>query len=415
MWWTGLAEENFMSVNTANSDAPATGITAALTLLLATACGMIVANLYYAQPLAGPIGAALGLSQAATGLIVTLTQIGYGLGLLLIVPLADIVENRRLLVACVGCSCLALVAAAVSTSSATFLASSLIIGLCCVAAQIIVPYASYMAPDATRGRVVGNVMSGLMFGIMLARPIASFIAEVASWRLVFVLSAAGMAGLALTLRLILPVRAPRAGLTYGQLLGSMGHLVLTTPILRRRSLYQACLFGTFSLFWTTVPLLLAGPVFHLSQAGIGLFALAGVAGAISAPIAGRVADRGWIKPASYVAILTVAAGLLLSRFTLDGSTVALLLLTFAAILIDFGTTANLTLGQRAIFSLAPELRGRLNGLFIAALFVGGALGSAVGGWAYAEGGWPLASGIGLVMPLVAFLYALTDRTKSETS
>jgi predicted MFS family arabinose efflux permease len=401
-----------MSTNTVASGVRATGISIGLTFLLAAGCGLSAANLYYSQPLAGPIGAALGLSPAATGLIVTLTQIGYGLGLLLIVPLADIVENRRLLVATITLSCFGLLAAATSSNYVAFLASSLIIGLGSVTAQIIVPYASYMAPEATRGRVVGNVMSGLMFGIMLARPVSSFLAEFFSWHLVFVLSAIAMAGLALTLRSVLPARRPASGLSYASLLGSMGRLVATTPILRRRSLYQACLFATFSLFWTTVPLLLAGPAFHLGQAGIGLFALAGVAGAIAAPIAGRVADRGWIRPASICAILTVAVAMALTRFTLDGSNLSLGLLTLAAILIDFGTTANLTLGQRAIFTLPAELRGRLNGLFIAALFVGGAIGSAVGGWAYATGGWSFSSAIGVASPLLAFLYALTDRPRS---
>ena len=370
----GVAGREFrMSVNTTVSEAPAPAITAALTFLLATACGVIVANLYFAQPLAGPIGAELGLSREATGLIVTLTQIGYGLGLLLIVPLADIVENRRLLVTSIGLTTLAIVGEASATTYPIFLGSTLLVGMGCVAAQIIVPYASYMAPDASRGRVVGNVLSGLLFGIMLARPIASFIAEYFSWRLVFILSAVAMACLALTLRLILPVRRPDSRLSYGQLLASMGQLVATTPILRRRSLYQACMFGCFSVFWTTAPLLLAGPIFQLHQAGIGLFALAGVAGSVASPIAGRIADRGWIRPASICAILTVAVAMLITRFTLDGSAFSLGLLTFAGILLDFGVAANLTLGQRAIFSLPPELRGRLNGLYIAALFCGGAV------------------------------------------
>lgn len=384
-------------------------ITAALTLLLGAACGLIVANLYFAQPLAGPIGEALGLSHAATGLIVTLTQIGYGAGLLLIVPLGDIIENRKLLIGCVVLTSVGLIGAALSTTAATFLAASFLIGLTCVAAQIIVPYASYMAPDEHRGRVVGNVMSGLVIGIMLARPVSSFIAEVASWRLVYVLSAGVMLALALTLRLILPARTPTAGLSYGGLVASMARLVATTPILRRRALYQIALFGVFSLFWTTVPLLLAGAPFHMSQAGIGLFALAGVAGAIAAPIAGRVADAGYIRTASLAAIATVALGFLLSDLWLDGSMLSVGVLTLAAILIDFGTAGNLTLGQRAIFALPAELRGRLNGLFIAAFFLGGAAGSAIGGWAYATGGWHLAAIFGIGAPVVAFLYALTDR------
>ncbi len=393
-------------------EVPAKAISAGLTFLLAAACGLIVANLYYAQPLAGPIGAELGLSPGATGLIVTLTQIGYGLGLLLIVPLADLIENRFLLAGTVGLSSLALVGAAFSTNYVLFLGASLVIGLCSVSAQIIVPYASYMAPDATRGRVVGNVMSGLMVGIMMARPVSSFLAEFFSWRLVFILSAIGMACLAGTLRIILPIREPGSGMSYGRLIGSMVKLFATTPILRRRSAYQACLFGTFSVFWTTVPLLLAGPTFHLGQAGIGLFALAGVAGAVAAPIAGRIADRGWIRPASLCAILSVAIAMVLTRFTLSGSTFSLVLLVLSAILLDFGTTANLTLGQRAIFALPAELRGRLNGLFIAMLFAGGAIGSAFGGLAYATGGWQWSSMIGIVAPLLAFLYALTDRPKS---
>ncbi len=384
-------------------------ISAALTLLLGAACGLIAANLYFAQPLAGPIGEALGLSHAATGLIVTLTQLGYGAGLLLIVPLGDIIENRKLLVGCVVLTSLGLIGAALSTTAAMFLAASFLIGLTSVAAQIIVPYASYMAPDAHRGRVVGNVMSGLVIGIMLARPVSSFIAEVASWRLVYVLSAGVMLALALTLRLILPVRTPTAGLGYGELVASMARLVATTPILRRRALYQIALFGVFSLFWTTVPLLLAGAPFHMSQAGIGLFALAGVAGAIAAPIAGRVADAGYIRTASLFAIATVALGFLVSDLWLDGSMLSVGLLTLAAILIDFGTTGNLTLGQRAIFALPAELRGRLNGLFIAAFFLGGAAGSAIGGWAYATGGWHLAAIFGIGAPVLAFLYALTDR------
>jgi predicted MFS family arabinose efflux permease len=383
-------------------------ISAALTVLLGAACGLIVANLYFAQPLAGPIGAALGLSREATGLIVTLTQLGYGVGLLLIVPLADIVENRRLVVACIVLSCLGLVAAALSSTADMFLAASCVIGLTCVAAQIIVPYAASMVSDEHRGRVVGNVMSGLVIGIMLARPVSSFIAEIASWRLVYVLSAGVMLALALTLRLILPVRRPAAGLSYLGLLGSMGHLVATTPVLRRRALYQVALFGVFSLFWTTVPLLLAAEPFHMSQARIGLFALAGVAGAIAAPLAGRVADAGYSRPASIAATLTVVAGFGMSCLRLDGSVLSIALLTLAAILIDFGTTANLTLGQRAIFALPAELRGRLNGLFIAAFFLGGAAGSAVGGWAYATGGWSLAAVFGLAPPFLAFLYALTD-------
>jgi predicted MFS family arabinose efflux permease len=162
------------------------------------------------------------------------------------------------------------------------------------------------------------------------------------------------------------------------------------------------------LFWTTTPLLLAGPAFHLSQGGIALFALAGVAGAIAAPIGGRLADRGWSRPATALAMLTVAGAFLMTQIAPQGSMLALAILVAAAILLDFGTTANMTLGQRAIFSLGAELRGRLNGLYVAAFFIGCAVGSALGGWAYAEGGWTLAAWVGLAFPVVALAFFMTE-------
>jgi predicted MFS family arabinose efflux permease len=192
------------------------------------------------------------------------------------------------------------------------------------------------------------------------------------------------------------------------LLTSMVNLVATTPVLQRRALYQALLGGAFSLFWTTTPLLLAGPAFHLSQGGIALFALAGVAGAIAAPIGGRLADRGWSRPATALAMLTVAGAFLMTQIAPQGSMLALAILVAAAILLDFGTTANMTLGQRAIFSLGAELRGRLNGLYVAAFFIGCAVGSALGGWAYAEGGWMLAAWVGLAFPVVALAFFMTE-------
>ncbi len=374
-----------------------------LMAILALACGLIVANIYYAQPLVGPISAALGLPVAAAGLIVTMTQLGYGAGLLLVVPLGDLFENRRLILCVTAICTLALAAAALSTHAAPFLLASLLIGIGSVSVQILVPFAAHLAPEAVRGRVVGNVMGGLMLGIMLARPAASFLTALWCWQAIFVLSALLMVALSLVLAKTLPRREPTATLAYGGLLLSMAHLARTTPVLRRRSLYQACLFGAFSLFWTTTPLLLAG-VFHLSQAGIALFALAGVAGAVAAPVAGRLADRGWSRPASGLAIGCVAAAFLLTHLVPGGSKLALAMLVLAAIVLDFGVSASLVLGQRAIYALGAETRGRLTGVYMATFFVGGALGSAFGAWAYARGGWTLASWGGLALPALALLY-----------
>ena len=379
-----------------------------LTFLLAVSCGLIAANIYYAQPLIGPISAALGLSLHAAGLIVTMTQIGYGAGLLLIVPLGDLTENRRLICVMIGIGAIALLGAACSTHALPFLMASLFIGLGSVAVQIILPYAAHLAPEATRGRVIGNVATGLMLGIMLARPISSFLTAVSSWQTVFFCSAAVMMVLAIVLRRTLPRRAPVARLHYGELLTSMLRLALTSRVLQRRALYQVFLFAAFSLFWTVTPLLLAGPQFGLSQQGIGLFALAGVSGAIAAPLAGYVADRGWSRAATAIAILATALAFLITHIGHPGSSLALALLVIAGMLLDFGVQGNFVVGARAIYALGPESRSRLNGLYMATFFAAGAAGSALGGLAFAYGGWPLASWIGFALPVVALLCLATE-------
>ncbi|WNS41117.1 MFS transporter [Paenibacillus sp. MMS20-IR301] len=381
-----------------------------ITFLLAVSCGLIVANLYYAQTLVGPIGEAIHLSPGATGLIVTLTQIGYVIGLLFIVPLSDMFENRRLAVMSLVLVVAALVIAALAPNAPLFLAASMFIGLGSVAAQILVPYASYLAAEEERGRVVGNVMSGLLLGIMFARPVASFMAGLWGWKSIFVVSAVVIALLTLLLSRILPARKPVRTLNYAQLISSLGTLWLHTPVLRRRAIYQASLFGAFSLFWTTVPLHLAEH-FHLSQQGIALFALAGVGGAVAAPIAGRLADRGWTKLLTGFAMVLAALSFILA-YLLQTDRFALGLLVLTAILLDMAVSGNLVLGQRAIYSLGNETRGRLNGLFMAIFFVGGAVGSSLGGWAYAYGGWSMAVLIGLALPVLALIYFVTDRSKS---
>jgi len=393
----------------ATAPATSSGLSAGLTFVMAAACGLIAANLYYAQPLAGPIAAAIGLPVHATGLIVTLTQIGYGLGLLFLVPLGDLVENRRLILIMIGIVTLALIAAGLSSTPGPFLAASLAIGLGAVAVQMIVPFAAGLAPDYARGKVVGNVMSGLMIGIMMARPVASFLARYASWHAVFFLSTIVMVALGIVLATKLPRRPPMAKLGYLALLGSMGRLLATQPVLQRRAAYQAFQFSTFSLFWTVTPLYLASPAFGLTQTGIALFALAGVSGAIASPISGRLADRGLAKPATALGLISAFAAYLITHIAAEGTALALALLTLAAILVDFGVSMTLVTGQRAIYSLGGELRSRLNGLFMAIFFTGGAIGSAVGAWAYAEGGWGLASMIGMALPAAAFLFFLTEK------
>ncbi|WP_438447961.1 MFS transporter [Gorillibacterium sp. sgz5001074] len=381
-----------------------------LMLLLSVSCGLIVANLYYAQPLVGPISADTGLPASAAGLIVTLTQIGYAGGLLFIVPLSDKLENRRLISIVLLAAVAALLAAAWAPRAVYVLAAALLLGTGSVAAQILVPYATHLASEEQRGRVVGNVMSGLLLGIMFARPVASFVADSWGWRSVFTTSAVILTLLTLLLSRALPPRRPKPLVPYRKLLGSLLPLLRHTPALRRRAIYQACLFGAFSLFWTVVPLRLTDE-FGLSQSGVAWFALAGVGGAAAAPIAGRLADKGWSRILTGAAMGTAVLSLAVSLLIRGHSTAELLLLAASAITLDMAVSGNLVLGQRVIFSLGSETRGRLNGLFMSIFFLGGAAGSSLGGWAYAAGGWTAAMGVGAVLPLIALLYYFTEHTK----
>jgi len=384
-------------------------ISSGMVWLLATATGLVVANLYYAQPLIGLISHATRLDPGAAGLIVTLTQIGYCLGLLFIVPLGDLVENRRLIFVALLASALALLAASITSSAPLFLLAAFCIGLGSVAAQIQVPFAAHLSRPETRGQSVGKVMSGLLLGIMLARPVSSLVTDALGWHAIFMLSAAGMTALAFLLRSRLPLREPEGGMHYFELLASMWHLLKTTPILRRRAAYQACMFGAFSLFWTCVSLELTGPDFELSQTGVAIFALVGVAGAIASPIAGRRADHGKSRSNTIIALSLAAVAFLLPLLLHVNRVVDLGILVTASILLDAGVSANLVTGQRAIFALPPEIRSRLNGLYMALFFMGGALGSSLGGWMFAAHGWQGVLLTGLAFPCVALALFSTER------
>lgn len=393
-----------------------TQISSGMTMLLAAAAGIIVANLYYAQPLVGPIGAALGMPPGAAGLIVTLTQIGYCLGLLFIVPLGDLLENRRLIVSGLVATGAALALAANADTAWQFLLAALAIGLGAVVAQVLVPFAAHLAPEATRGQTVGKVVSGLLLGIMVARPVASVLAGFGGWQAVFGIAAALVLLLAVVLHFKLPQRRPAATQRYGALIASLWPVLANTPVLRRRALYHAGLFGAFSLFWTVAPQALSGPDFGLSQNGIALFALVGMAGAVASPIAGRLADAGHTLGATAIALAVGALSFLLPLFAPHSKPLALGLLAVAAIVLDAAVAANLVLGQRALFALGAEIRSRLNGLYFALFFAGGALGSALGGWVYAQYGWHAALVTGMLLPalaLPAWLWEAAEHTASR--
>jgi predicted MFS family arabinose efflux permease len=387
--------------------APPAVFTTPIILLLAVCCGLAVGNSYYAQPLAGPIVQALGLDQRLAGLVVASIQIGYVAGLLLVVPLGDLVENRRLISSLLGIAALALVSMALAPSGASFLAAAFVVGLASAGTQIIVAFAARLMPDAERGRTVGYLTSGIFLGILFARPAASLLAYYFDWRLAFAVPAILMAGLAAALPGALPnFRPAPLPLGYTGILRTLVPLVARTRLLHRRAGYHAAIFGAFSLFWTAVPLLLASSHFGLTQKGIAVFAFAGAAGAAIAPFAGRAGDRGWTRSVTGWAMLAAGLAFVLAFFGASKHSIALLVT--AAVLIDIALSANLVLSQRAILSLHPEVGNRLNGLFRTIFFAGGALGSALAGVAYAKGGWDLVSYVGMSFIAAGLLFYLTE-------
>ncbi|BAP45946.1 MFS transporter [Pseudomonas sp. 21LCFQ02] len=385
---------------------PATPVamTRALVLLFAFCCGAIVANIYYAQPIIGLIAPDLGLSETLASLIVSLTQIGYALGLLFLVPLGDLLENRRLMIATAVLAVLSLIGAAVVEQPNLFLLLSLLIGFSSVSVQILIPLAAHLAPEESRGRVVGGIMGGLLLGILLARPLSSLIADHFGWRAVFAMAALIMLLICVVLATTMPKRVPAHRASYGQLLGSLWSLLREQPVLRQRAFYQACMFATFSLFWTAVPLELARN-HGLSQSQIALFALAGAIGAIAAPISGRLADAGYTRPASLFALL-LAAICFLPGLSDAGAGVIGLALT--GVVLDFCVQVNMVLGQRAVYALDAASRGRLNALYMTSIFIGGAVGSAVASLLFDRGGWHAIILVGTALPLLALLVFLKD-------
>lgn len=262
-----------------------------LILLLAVTSGLGVANLYYNQPLLADIGRTFHATSTQIGYVSMLTQIGYALGMLFFVPLGDIRERRGLVSLLLACVAVSLVGFAESRSLAWMYAASFLIGITTVVPQVIVPLAAQLASPAEQGKVIGTVMSGLLFGILLARTAAGIIGDLLGWRAMYWIAAAMMLTLSLLLRKVLPVARPETTASYGQLLASLGSLVRKYATLREASLIGACMFGAFSVFWTSLAFFLEGAPYHYSSAIAGLFGLVGVTGAAGAPLVGRLADR----------------------------------------------------------------------------------------------------------------------------
>jgi predicted MFS family arabinose efflux permease len=359
-------------------------MTPGMVALFAVSCGVAAANLYYAQPLLPLISHDLGARSGETTLVVTAAQVGYGVGLALIVPLGDILIRRRLVPGILLVAAGALFVASAAPDLPVLAAAVAVAGLCSVAAQILVPYAAELASEQHRGRVVGTVMSGLLIGILLARTFSGLIAEAAGWRSVYVVAGSMVLVLAGVLARRLPAEHERPPMVYRQLLASVIRFMRTEPLLRRRSAIGGLAFATFNVIWTSLAFLLAGPPYHDSEAEIGLFGLLGAAGALAAAFSGRLADRGlekWVSGCSLGLVLAAMGLLALGSHQLWA-------LALGILLADLGIQAVHIQNQQLIFAIDPAARSRLNTGYMVTYFVGGALGSATTGIAWAIDGWP---------------------------
>jgi predicted MFS family arabinose efflux permease len=320
-------------------------------------------------------------------------------------------ENRRLVALALAAATLGLFGIASAPSATMFLSASIVVGICAAATHVLVPFASHLAPESSRGRVVGQVMAGLLAGIMLARPFSSFVAGLFGWRVVFGASGVVLLGLAGILLRLLPERRPAAGMKYGEILRSMIGLVLHTPALRRRAMYQGMMFAAFNVFWTGTPLLLIH-AYGMSLHGVALFAFVGAGGALAAPPAGRLADRGLTKPVTGMAMAAVCVSFFLAAWAVERHSV--IVLAIAGLLLDAAVQMCQVLSLRSIYMLAPELRSRLNGLYMAWVFGCGAIASGAAVAVYQLSGWNALVCLGAAFAAAGLLYYFTERGEPRT-
>lgn len=370
--------------------------------LFATAVGAMVANLYYAQPLLAEIGLSFGYQATQAGLLVTLTQLGYGLGVLLIVPLGDGMDRRKLVSIMLTICVVSLLAAAASTNFTMLAVASLVFGITSSATMVVIPYVASHASEAERGRRTGQVMTGLLLGILLARTVSGFVSAWGGWRAIYVLAALVVAILGVALRGTMQPDPLRPKVQYGQLLRSLLGLLLAEPELRRRSLYALLGLGGFSTMWTGLTFLLTAPPYHYSTETVGLFGLLGAAGALSANLAGRLGDRGLAQ------IMTGAFSMLLlvSWSLLAIATDAMVWLIIGIFMADVAAQGLQVTHQSVLYRLAPETRSRITAIFVTSGFVGMSLGTALASLCYTHLGWLGVCLIGATFSAVLVLHWL---------
>ena len=382
-----------------------------LVWIMAIASGATAANLYYNQPLLAVIGQSFRASPHAVGLIPMLTQIGYAIGILLFVPLGDLLERRRLITTMLGCVAAMLALAALSPNLTWLIAASFAIGVTSIAAQVIIPFAAQLAKPQDRGKVVGTVMSGLLIGILSARTISGFVGATLGWQAMYWIASGLMVVMALLLSRLLPRSRPALKSSYKRLMGSLWHLIRSQPVLREASLIGAMSFGAFSAFWSTLVFLLERSPYHYGSDVAGLFGLVGIVGAAAAPLVGKLADRSSPRLTLGLGIATTTLSFVL--FWMFGY--QLWGLIVGVIFLDLGVQSTMISNQAKIYSLPTELHSRLNALYIMFYFFGGALGSYLGAYGWSRWQWNGVCGMGLGLLAIAVFAFLRSRSQVSTA
>ncbi|GAB1333559.1 MFS transporter [Streptomyces sp. E-15] len=381
--------------------------------LFAVACGSAVADVYFAQPLLVTLGERFALGPGLLGAIVAVTQLGYAAGLLLLVPLGDLVDRRTLIPCQLGLLAAALLAVGLAPGAGALLAALAAVGVLAVVAQTMVAAAAHLTAPAHRGRVVGSVTSGVITGILLARTVAGTVADLAGWRAVYLLSAGLTATLALLLRRVLPAgRPPAAGLPYRRLPASTVGLFVRTPLLLVRGGLAFLVFAAFSTLWSSVVQPLSAPPWSLTHTAIGAFGLAGAAGALAAGAAGRWNDRGLAQRTTGTALVLLAVSWLPLALTRQ----SLWALAVGAVLLDFAVQAVHVTNQTLVHAVRPDAGSRIIGGYMVFYSAGSALGATGSSAAYAAAGWTAVAALGAAFSCAALLlWAATRRLHDRTA
>jgi predicted MFS family arabinose efflux permease len=391
-----------------------TGMSSGMTFLFAVAGAAAVGNLYWAQPLLNEIATELGLSLSLSGTLLTVTQLGYALGVLLLVPLGDVLNRRRFIPVVMVFAAIALFASGFAPTYQTLLPSLAAVGLTAVAGQLLLPLAGDLAHEHERGRVIGSIASGILTGILLSRTISGLVADTFGWRAIYIAAGAVTAGLAVLIVAKLPDDRPRPPLSYGKLLASIYSVVQRNNAAQVTLVLGACAFSVFTMFWTGLTFLLSAPPFSYSLTQIGLVGLVGLAGALAARRAGKLHDMGWSTPAAGLGLILTLASLAIAA---AGST-SIVLILIAVLFIDIAIQGVNVLNQTRLFSIEPQSRSRLNTAFVVCNFIGGAIGSVLAGLLWQAGGWYLLTGgeavIIIIGLIVWFLFRSTLRAVEAT-